>query len=75
MTTKIKDSTIESFNSEKLQAVTVDSNFSFDNRITDLGRKTSQKIHELSRVASYMTFHKNEHFGKYLLTLDSIIVH
>ena len=51
MTTKIKNSTTEGSKSEKvwtwLKIV-----LSFDNHITDLCRKTSQKIHLLSSVAS-----------------------
>ena len=34
--------------------------FLLDNHITCLYRKTSQKIHALLKVASYMTFDKNE---------------
>ena len=53
VTIKIKGSAIESSNSEKLLGVTIDSKLSFDNYITILCRKTSQKFHALSRVASH----------------------
>ena len=55
-TIKIKASAIESSNSEKLLGVTIDSKLSFDDHITILCRKTSQKLHALSKVASYMSF-------------------
>ena len=58
VTIKVKESTIESSNSEKLLGVTIDSKLSFDDHITILCRKTSQKLHALSRVASYMSFDK-----------------
>ena len=50
---KIKGSTIESSYSEKLLGVTIDSKLSFDDHITILCRKTGQKHHALSRVASH----------------------
>ena len=53
VTIKIKGSAIESSNSEKLLGVTIDSKLSFDNHITILCRKTSQKFRALSRVASH----------------------
>ena len=59
-TIKIKASAIESSNSEKLLGVTIDSKLSFDDHITILCRKTSQKLHALSRVASYMSFDKKK---------------
>ena len=58
VTTKIKGSAIESSNCEKLLGVTIDSKLSFDDHITNLCRKTSQKLHALSRVASRMSFDK-----------------
>ena len=59
---KIKESTIESSNSEKLLGVTIDSKLSFDDHITNLCRKTSQKLHALSRVANYLNFDKKGFF-------------
>lgn len=61
MTVKIKNSTIESFKSEKLLGKNMDSNFSFNNHITDLCREIYS--HALPRIVSYMTFGKNnKHF-------------
>ena len=61
VTIKIKGSAIESSNSEKL-VVTIDSKLSFNDYITNLCCKTSQKLHALSRVASHMSFDKEEFF-------------
>ena len=60
VTIKIKESAIESSNSEKLFGVTIDSKLSSDDHITILCRKTSQKLHALSKVASYMSFDKKK---------------
>ena len=58
VTIKVKESAIESSNSEKLPGVTIDSKLAFDDRITILCRRTSQKLHALSRVASFESFEK-----------------
>ena len=68
VTIKIKESAIESSNSEKLLGVTIDSKLSFDNHITTLCRKTSQKLHALSRVASCMSFDKKRILLKTFIT-------
>ena len=68
VTIKIKESAIESSNSEKLLGVTIDSKLSFDDHITILCRKTSQKLHALSRVASYMSFDKKRILLKTFIT-------
>ena len=68
VTIKIKESAIESSNSEKLLGVTIDSKLSFDDHITILCRKTSQKLHALSRVATYMSFDKKRILLKTFIT-------
>ena len=68
VTIKIKESAIESSNSEKLLGVTINSKLSFDDHITILCRKTSQKLHALSRVASYMSFDKKRILLKTFIT-------
>ena len=68
VTIKIKESAIESSNSEKLLGVTIDSKLSFDDHITILCRKTSHKLHALSRVAIYMSFDKKRIFLKTFIT-------
>ena len=47
---------------------TVDCNLSFDNHITDLCRKTNQKIQALPKVGSYMTFYKKRILSKRFIT-------
>ena len=55
----MKDSTIENSKKENT-GVNADSNFSLDNHVArqHLCRKTSQNIHALSKVASYIAFDK-----------------
>ena len=55
-TIKRKETAIESSSNEKLLGVTIDNKFSFDNQITNLYRRKSQKLNALSKVASYMNF-------------------
>ena len=73
---KIKESAIESSSSEKLLGVTIDNKLSFDDHITTLCRKTSQKLHALSRVASYMSFDKKNNSFKniYYLTVQLLSI-
>ena len=68
VTIKIKGSAIESSKSEDLLGVTIDSKLSFDDHITILCCKTSQKRHALSRVASHMSFHKKRILLKLFIT-------
>ena len=56
---KTKGSAIESSNSGKLLGVTIDSKLSFDDHITIICRKTTQKLHALSRVASHKSFNNS----------------
>ena len=62
VTIKIKESAIKSSNSEKILGVTIDSKLPFDDHITILCRKTSRKLHALSRVANYMVLTKKGFF-------------
>ena len=61
ITIKINESAIECSNSEKRLGVTMDSK-SFDDHITNLSRKVSQRLHTLSMVACYMSFDKKDAF-------------
>lgn len=54
----MKESAIESFNSQKFWNVTGERKLSFDDQITNLCHNTSQKFHALSKVASYLCFDK-----------------
>ena len=67
---KLKESAIESSNSEKLLGVTIDSKLSFDDHITNLCSKTSQKLLALSKVASHMSFNKKKILLKTFITLQ-----
>ena len=57
---KIKESAIEYSYSEILLGVTIDIKLPFDDHFTNICSKTSQKLHALSRVASYMSFGKKK---------------
>ena len=59
---KIKESAIEYSYSEILLGVTIDIKLPFDDHFTNICSKTSQKLHALSRVASYMSFDKKGFF-------------
>ena len=58
VTIKIKESAIEGFNSQKFWGVTGERKLSFHNQIPNLCHNTSQKLHALKRVASYLCFEK-----------------
>ena len=49
---------IKSSNSEKLLAITIDSDFTFEEHINTLCRKASHKLHALSRISQYLSQHK-----------------
>ena len=69
VTIKIKGSAIESSKSEDLLGVTINSKLSFDDHITILCRKTSQKRHAFSKEASHMSFHKKKNSFKIIYYL------
>ena len=53
-TAKIEDFTIENSTEEKLLEVKFDSNLSFENLVTFLCKKESQKLLALARISYYM---------------------
>ena len=57
-TINIDGSIIKSSNLQKLLGVTIDSNFTFEQHINSLCRKSSQKLHALSRIAQYLSQNK-----------------
>ena len=65
---KIKESAIEYSYSEILLGVTIDIKLPFDDHFTNICSKTSQKLHALSRVASYMSFDKKRILLKTYIT-------
>ena len=53
-TAKIEDFSIKNRTEEKLLGVRFDSNLSFENHVTSLCKKASQKLHALERILHYM---------------------
>ena len=53
-TAKIEDFNIKNSTEEKLLGVKFDSNLSFENHVTSLFKKASQKLHALARISYYM---------------------
>ena len=51
----VSGSTIESSSCEKLLGIFIDSNFTFEYHINRICRKTSQKLHALSRISKYIS--------------------
>ena len=51
----VRGSTIESGSCEKLLGIFIDSNFTFEYLINRICRKTSQKLHTLSRISKYIS--------------------
>ena len=62
------DSIIKSSNLQKLLGVTIDSNFTFEQHINSLCRKSSQKLHALSRIAQYLSPNKKRILFKKFVT-------
>ena len=63
----IKGSIIESSNCEKLLGIYIDSNFSFEYHINRICRKTSQKLHALSRISKFISENKKRMLFKYFI--------
>ena len=61
---KIEEFSIKNSTKEKLLGVKFDSNLYFENHITSLCKKASQKLHALARISHYMdlTQEPNESF-------------
>ena len=55
---KINDAVLTSSAEEKLLGITLDSELKFENHITDICNKASQKMHVLSKITSYMSLNK-----------------
>ena len=51
---------IESSKKEKLLVISIDTTLSFEQHITSLCKKASQKLHALARTAHYMDFEKRK---------------
>ena len=67
-TTNINGSVIKSSNSQKLLGVTIDNNFTFEEHINNLCRKSSQKLHALPRTSHYLSVNKKRILFKNFVT-------
>ena len=54
VTLKIKNETITNSSNQKLLVILFNNKFDFDEHVTSLGRKASQKLNALARVAHYL---------------------
>ena len=69
-TTNIDGSIIKSSNSQKLVGVAIDSNFTFEEHINNSCRKSSQKLHALSRISQYFLPNKKRILFKTFVTFQ-----
>ena len=67
-TAKIADFSIKNSTEEKLLGVKFDSNLSFENHVTSLCKKASQKLHALARISHYMDLNKRRNLMKAFIT-------
>ena len=67
-TINIDGSIVKSSNLQKLLGVTIDSNFTSEQHINSLCRKSSQKLHALSRIAQYLSQNKKRILFKTFVT-------
>ena len=67
-TAKIEDFSIKNSIEEKLLGVKFDSNLSFENHVTSLCKKASQKLHALARISHYMDLNKRRNLMKAFIT-------
>ena len=58
----------ENSTEEKLLGVKFDSNLSFENHVTSLCKKASQKLHALARISHYMDLNKRRNLMKASIT-------
>ena len=69
-TVKIGDFSIKNNTEEKLLRVKFDSNISFEDHVTSLFKKTSQKLHALARISHYMDLNKRRNLMKAFISLQ-----
>ena len=67
-TAKIEDFNIKNSAEEKLLGVKFDSNLSFENLVTSLCKKASQKLRALARISHYMDLNKCRNLMKSFIT-------
>ena len=67
-TATIGNSYIESEDEQVLQGITIDSNLTFENHISSICKKASQKLNALARIAPYMNIQKRRTIMKSFVT-------
>ena len=63
-TAEIEDFSIKNSTKEKLLGVKFDSNLWFENHVTSLCKKASQKLHALGKISHYMDLNKHKNLMK-----------
>ena len=53
---KVESSEVKNSKSQKLLGITIDNKLTFDDHVSSICTKASQKLHALSRVSNFMTF-------------------
>ena len=68
VTAKIGEFDVKNSREEKLLGVKIDSKLSFENHVSTLSKKASQKLHVLGRVVSFMDLAKRKSLMKAFIT-------
>ena len=68
VTAKIGEFDVKNSSEEKLLGVKIDSKLSFENHVSSLCKKASQKLHALARVVNFMDLAKRKSLMKAFIT-------
>ena len=68
VTAKIGEFDVKNSREEKLLGVKIDSKLSFENHVSSLCKKASQKLHALARVVNFMDLAKRKSLMKAFMT-------
>ena len=68
VTAKIGEFDVKNSREEKLLGVKIDSKLSFENHVSSLCKKASQKLHALARVVNFMDLAKRKSLMKAFIT-------
>ena len=68
VTAKIGEFDVKNSREEKLLGVKIDSKLSFENHVSSLCKKASQKLHALARVVNFMDLAKRKKLMKAFMT-------
>ena len=68
VTAKIGELDVKNSREEKLLGVKIDTKLSFENHVSSLCKKVSQKLHALARVVNVMDLAKRKSLGKAFVT-------